>query len=339
MKKLAITSALLTTIFITPVQAGVIWDFNYTDVNTGFNDINLGSARQNALQSAGDYVSSFLTGYDATINMDVDGSATGNSLLAAAGTNYTNASYSAGFTERGDVMTKILGGNSADPDSNVSDGSVTWNFNQSWALGDIFNIGEFDFFSTAVHELTHALGFASEILETGSDGYSTASGDPGAWAPFDEFLTSFDGTPLIDSASILDGSLWDDTKISLDGNGTSGCDAGVLFNGANAVAANGGQAVQIYAPGAWEDGSSGSHLDDNCYTHSGNVSSYMMEAQTITGLGVREYSALEIGMMQDIGYTKFGKAVATSVPEPTTAILMFGGILALSGLRRKNKVS
>ncbi|WP_372740593.1 PEP-CTERM sorting domain-containing protein [Neptunomonas sp.] len=338
MKKLALAAVIGSVIAAAPAQAAVMWDFNFTDVNTGFNDVTEGAARQGALQTAGDYVSSFLTSYTATIYMDVDGSTSGGGTLAAAGTNFTNATYSAGFTQRGDVMTKILGGDAADPGVGVADGTVTWNFTDfDWELGSDFQAGEFDFFSTAVHELLHAIGFASEITETGNDGYGTTPGDAGAWAPFDEFLTSFDGTSIINPAdnSLLAGT-WDLARLSGDGDGTSGCGAGLQFNGANAVAANGGSAVQIYSPTIWESGSSGSHLDDNCYTNPGNVSTYMMEAQTIDGLGVRTISALEVGMMRDIGYTNFGVQANNTVPEPGTIYLMLGALLGLFGLKRQN---
>ncbi len=318
----------------------MIWDFKYTDVVTGtgagFDDPTEGAARQGALASAGDYLSGFLTSYSATIQMDVDGSETGDSTLAAAGSNY-NGTAAPGFVERGDVMTKILGG--ADPAPGTADGSVTWNFEDfAWELGNSFQPGEFDFFSTAVHELVHALGFLSEILESGEDGYGTPPGDSnGNWGPFDEFLTDFAGTPIIDPVTFaLDSNVWDPTKLSLDGDANPGCGAGTLFNGANAVAANGGQAAQIYAPSTWEGGSSGSHLDDNCYTNPGDVSTYMMESQTIDGLGVRTLSGLEIGMMRDIGYTDFG--LAQGVPVPPVIYLIVSG-LGLLGLSRRNRAA
>ena len=339
MKKLALAAVISSVIAAAPAQAAVMWDFNFTDVNTGFNDAAEGAARQGALESAASYVSSFLTSYDATIYMDVDGSTSGGGTLAAAGTNFTNASFSAGFNERGDVMTKILDGDAADPGVGIADGTVTWNFTDFiWELGTDFQANEFDFFSTAVHELLHAIGFSSEITQDGNDGYASSNpGEAGAWSPFDEFLTSFDGTKIIDPTSFeLMQSAWDMASVSNDGNGTSGCGAGLLFSGANAVAANGGNAVQIYSPNPWEDGSSGSHLDDNCYTNPGNVSTYMMEAQTIDGLGVRTISALEEAMMRDIGYTNFGVQANNTVPEPGTIYLMLGALLGLFGLKRQN---
>ncbi|SFG80485.1 PEP-CTERM sorting domain-containing protein [Neptunomonas qingdaonensis] len=343
MKKLALAAVIGSVIAAAPAQAAVMWDFNYNDAaGVGFNDAALGTARQGALETAANYVSSFLTSYDATIEMDVDGSigGGGSSTLAAAGSKFNGASFAPGFTQQGDVMTKILGGADPTPSSgpDSADGEVTWNFiDFVWELDNDFQLGEFDFFSTAVHELLHAIGFASEITETGSDGYGTNPGDAGAWAPFDEFLTSFDGTSIINPAdnSLLQ-STWDLARLSGDGSQQSGCGAGLQFTGANAVAANGGNTVEIYSPTTWEGGSSGSHLDDNCYTNPGNVSTYMMEAQTIDGLGVRTISALEVGIMRDIGYTNFGVQANNTVPEPGTIYLMLGALLGLFGLKRQN---
>ncbi len=335
MKKTSLLAALLVTT-ATPIHAAVIWDFNYVDVGVGFNDPTEGADRRNALETAANFVSSFLTSYTATIQMDVDGSTSGGGTLAAAGSDFNGAVFNPGFGSQGDVMIKILGG--PDPSPN-RDGSVTWNFTDfTWELDNDFQPGEFDFFSTAVHELLHALGFVSDIAENGNDGFNTPPGTPGTWAPFDQFLSDFSGTPIIDPTTfILDQTRWDTTRLSNDGNGVPGCGAGILFNGPNAVAANGGQPVQIYSPSTWEPGSSGSHLDDNCYTVPGNVSTFMMEAQTIDGLGVRTISPLEIGLLRDIGYTQFGVQV-TNVPEPSTIYLMLGAF-GLLGLGFRNKVA
>lgn len=336
-----ISGAILGVVAATPVQAGVTWNFNY-ELNSGwydttlYNGTTLGQARQSVLEQAGDYLSGFLTAYNAVIEMDVDDDTTTPGTLAAAGSNF-NFGATAGFVEIGDIQRKILTGVDADPSK--ADGNVTWNFTtELWELGTDFQPGEYDFLSTAIHELTHALGFSSEILEDGSDGYGNAPGDPGNWSPFDEFLTDFAGTEIIDPASyILNKTEWDLASLSMDGDGTSGCGAGLLFTGANAVAANGGQAVQIYSPDPWEGGSSGSHLDDNCYTAPGDVSHFMMEAQTIDGLGIRTLSALEVGMMRDIGYTQFG-VQASGVPVPAPLYLVAGALVWL-GVGRRMKAA
>jgi len=310
-----------------PVQAGVIFNFNYTDAaGVGFNDAAVGTDRQNALQGAGDYLSGFLTGYDASIFLDVDGSVSGGGTLAAAGSNY-NGPISTGFGNQGDVMMKILGGDAADPNVGAADGSVTWNFTDfQWELGNDFQAGEFDFFSTAVHELLHALGFASDIGQNGED---PVPGDPaGNWSPFDNFVADSTGELIDDISFALATGRWNTASVA-----GGGCGAGLLFTGPNAMAANGGSAAEIYSANPWENGSSGSHLDDQCYN-----GTYMMEAATDAGLGIRQISALEIGIMQDIGYTQFGvtsQPPGGQVPAPPVIFLLAGGLMLL-GWSRKN---
>lgn len=340
--KMTVLAALCAAFAAAPTQAAVVWNFNYGDaVGVGFNHVTEGTARQGALQGAADYVSTYLTSYTATIEMDVDGSigGGGSSTLASASANFNQSPTTTGFGDQGDVMLKILGGNGADPDPNKADGSVEWNWvDFKWELGSSFQADEFDFFSTAVHELIHALGFASDIAQGGG----TQSGFPTAWAPFDEFLTDSNGDRIVNAAGQLDGGKWDAASVSNDvlpppGPGP-GCGAGLLFNGPKAVEANAGAPVQIYAPNPWEDGSSGSHMDDNCYTDPGDVSTYMMEAQTIAGLGVRTISAIEVGMLQDIGYANAAAPIVGTVPEPASLALLLGG-LGLMGFQRRRKVA
>jgi len=322
LKKITLPAAGLLMVLGMPTQAAVIWDFNYTDVGVGFNDATDGAARQGALESAGTYLSSFLTGYNATIKMDVDGSVADGSTLAAAGSNF-NGPISTGFGNQGDVMMKILGGDAADPNVGAADGSVTWNFSDfQWELGADFQPGEYDFFSTAVHELVHALGFASDIAQNGDD---PVTGDPtGNWSPFDNFVADSIGELIDDTSFSLDITRWNSASLG------GACDTGLLFTGANAMAANGGNAVALYSPNTWEDGSSGSHLDDQCYS-----GTYMMEAATGAGLSTRQISAVEVGMMRDIGYTQFGVNPSAQVPAPPAIFLLAGG-LALLGYSRRN---
>ncbi|WP_291983792.1 PEP-CTERM sorting domain-containing protein [Candidatus Accumulibacter sp. ACC005] len=341
MKKRLAAAALCAAFAAAPTHAAVTWSFDYLDaVGVGFNDIAAGAARRGELQSAANYVSTFLTSYTANIFMSVDGSGNTPGNLASASSNFNASRPANGFNDRGDVMLKILGGDAADPAVGTADGTVKWNFaTNDWALGNTFQPGEYDFFSTAVHELVHALGFAAGIAENGNDGFGDVPGTAGVWSPFSQFLTSYNGTPFIDQTTyILDKVIYDQARLSADGNGLSGCGAGTLFNGPNAVAANGGVAPQIYAPTTWEDGSSGSHLDDNCYTAPNTVSTYMMEAQTISGLGVRTITALEVGMMRDIGYTQFGvqtQPPGGTVPEPSSVLLLLGSLGLLGAARRR----
>ena len=76
------------------------------------------------------------------------------------------------------------------------------------------------------------------------------------------------------------------------------------------MAANGGNAVFLYSPTSFEEGSSGSHLDDEHGPYN-----FIMEASTDTGGGIRGVSAVELAILRDIGYTQI-------VPEPSTGLLV-----------------
>ena len=118
---------------------------------------------------------------------------------------------------------------------------------------------------------------------------------------------------------------WDSASVG----GTSP-GAGLFFNGANAVAANGGNLVGIYSPTTWEGGSSGSHIDTDNPAYAG----MMMLHATSTGPGARDYSAVEIGMLRDLGYT-----LAAPIPEPGTYGLMLAGLGLVGWLARRRKVA
>jgi hypothetical protein len=304
-------------------HAIVVFDFDFIDApGAGFNAPDpVGADRRAGLAQAANYVSSVLgSAYSANISLTVNGSVTADTTLANASSAFTTTTYPGnGFQSRGDVMLKILGGNAADPSPGVPDGSVNYNFEDFvWEPLSDFQPGELDLISTAIHELTHAIGFASDITQTGVSSWGDGPGTPTAWSPFDEFVADTTGS-LIDGTFALDGTRWN--AASVGGTGTS---AGLLFNGPNAMAANGGNPVALYSPTTWSDGSSGSHLDTNFYTGmGGTIENMMNHASSIAeGLDIRQYTAIERGILRDIGYT------AVAIPEPS-ALLLVGLFLSL----------
>ncbi|MBI3691355.1 MAG: hypothetical protein HY239_12070, partial [Mycolicibacterium aromaticivorans] len=80
-----------------------------------------------------------------------------------------------------------------------------------------------------------------------------------------------------------------------------GQNSGLYFNGANAVAAYGGL-VPIFTPEEYDGGSSIAHTDDN--TFNGTIKPRdLMNAQDPFGPGPRTLSALDRGVLRDLGYT------------------------------------
>ena len=182
-------------------------------------------------------------------------------------------------------------------------------------MTDTVGATEFDFKSTAMHELLHAFGFSSYVGENGEGLTGQPAGTADTWSIYDQFLTDASGNRLVGTDGVFDPS-----KV---GALTSG---GVTFNGPNAMAANGGNGVPIYSPSPWEEGSSIAHTNDDDSITAGTL----MNAATFSGLGARTLTALEIGILKDIGY-------ASVVPVPAAVWLFFSGIMALFGFSRKHR--
>lgn len=182
------------------------------------------------------------------------------------------------------VQHKIQTG--TDANGSAPDGEINFNFGYSWAFnGPVLN-SQYDFRSTATHELMHTLGFLSNVDEAGRNTYQD-------WTSFDQYIRTQGGVSPIGA----DYS-WD---TAYDTNLTSG-NGGLFFVGPNAVAAY-GRPVPLYTPSLWESGSSMSHLDDRTFV---GTQQQLMNARTDTGAGVRELSDIELAIFRDLGYTLVG---------------------------------
>jgi hypothetical protein len=178
------------------------------------------------------------------------------------------------------VQHKLLTGIDANGDD--ADGEIEWNFGTAWGLGDTVAPDEYDFVSTAMHELMHSFGF---IENFSAPGQSTGT----TWFAYAGFVVTRDR-----DRPIGPDLRWDpDFDPYLDGH-----DGGLYFDGAHAVAAYGGL-VPLYMPNPWNSGSSTSHLDDTTFTGDDQK---LMNARTGSGPGVRVLSPIEIGILRDLGY-------------------------------------
>ena len=207
----ALASAIMAGVgMILPCEsrAAVDFIFNFTDApGVGFNAAGqVGADRRASLDIAAGVLESYLANYNATINIDVNGGVTNDTTLASASSNLNLAFPGNGFGTRGDVMIKILGG--ADP-SPGADGQVNWNFEDFvWEPYSDFQPGELDLQSTATHELTHALGFASGISQSGGSPWGDAGGTPSAWNPFDQWVADSTGSIIDGGTFALSLSRW-----------------------------------------------------------------------------------------------------------------------------------
>jgi len=221
---------------------------------------------------------SIVVGAPVTITYDVIGQNSPSSSFLAS--NYTNFTSSSAGHYGTVVQTKILTG--TDANGSLYDSQITWNFAYPWALGDSVAGNQYDFQSVAMHEMVHSLGMLT--------GVSSPSDMDQNWTTYDSFISTSDGTAVIDPNYVWNAVY---TPNLTGGNG------GLYFNGPNAVAAYGGP-VPLYNPGTWASGSSISHLDR---ADAPAGVSYLMDPSDGYGPGVRVISAVEIGILTDLGYT------------------------------------
>ncbi|MDD5113880.1 MAG: PEP-CTERM sorting domain-containing protein [Methylobacter sp.] len=311
-KPLIVAGCLAFGLMAQPAQAALTFSFNYLNPGQGFDDPTFGAARKTALNEAAGLLGAYFSNYTANLTFDVSSSNVNESRLASAG---SGSFEIPGTFQQTFVQSKILS-NGVDANGADADGTIDWNFFWPWGLGDTVTNTETDFKKVGMHELLHAFGFSSNIGINGG----TNPGQPETWSNFDNFLTDASGNRLVST-----GGVFDTSKIPA----LTGGSGAVLFNGANAVAANGGAGVNIYAPSTYSPGSSTSHLDDDTAA----LSQLIMASSVSDGLKPRTLSAIELGILKDIGYTQI--EAPAEVPVPATVWLMLTGLLGLLGLNRR----
>lgn len=284
-------------------QAKLTFVFNY-----GAGSQYWTSTAKSSLQTAANLVGSYIVvSKPVTLVFDVTAEKSPNSAtLASAGSDLT--SVSAGFFNTV-VQNKILTG--VDSNGAAADGSIDVNLGIAWAYGDSVSGSQYDFVSTAMHELLHAFGFLSYVDAPGSSWNSRGTN----WTKFDSFIVNNKKTKVI--GIVGNRNRWN-TAYNSNLTGGSG---GLYFGGPNAIAVYGGP-VPLYTPGPWEAGSSVTHLNDSTFT---GVSTQLMNALADTGKGIRTLSAVELAIFKDLGYT------VAPVPATATALLFIGFVF----LRRR----
>lgn len=185
-------------------------------------------------------------------------------------------------------------------DSNGSDadGEIEWNFGPSWALGNSVGGLQYDFTSTAMHELLHTFGFLSYVDRPGANTGQT-------WTTFDSFIVTSGSTPVISPSDFR----W----ITAYNPNLTGGNGGLYFGGTNAVAVYGGL-VPLHTPNPWQSGSSISHLDES----TPSSGTHLMNPTVSTGLGLRELSPMELAILKDLGYN------VTETPPVALFLVVFG---------------
>jgi hypothetical protein len=89
----------------------------------------------------------------------------------------------------------------------------------------------------------------------------------------------------------------------------------IWFHGSNAVVANGGQRVKMYAPSTWSSGSSYSHLDYDTFN---NTSNQLMVYAISAGESIHDPGPITKGILKDLGWNIFAGPICTYSISPTS---------------------
>jgi len=257
-------------------QRAVTFDFDYTTGAQYWTP----EAREALQRSANVLMMYLLVTQPVTLRYQVTGRYepdTGN--LGYASSNFVSGAP--GF-QNTLVQDGLLNGKEDDESSTDYDGLVSFNMANNWAYGDTIAEDQDDFYDTAIHELLHSYGFTSNVDAAGEN-----TGH--VWSILDSFLVDADGNRVID-----EDFEWD---TAYDANLTGG-DGGLYLDGEHAYDAYGAY-VPVYTPDPWKGGSSVAHLDDDTFTGDDRQ---MMNAHGPAGTTIRRLSAIELGILADIGY-------------------------------------
>lgn len=179
-------------------------------------------------------------------------------------------------------------------------GMVTFNFvsglNWNNSLTTLANNTNLDLYSVALHEVTHALGFASLI---NSNGFSKFGANTNYYSRYDLFLR-YTNLPLITQSTLGCTNYQYQFNPALTTN--------VLTN-SGAICTNdvlyvGSTTQPVFCPSVYSSGSSLSHFQDNCHpsTFVGGITGYVMHPGGGYGLNFRLLQPEERNVLCDLGY-------------------------------------
>jgi len=202
-------------------------------------------------------------------------------------------------------LANALAGSDLNPGS--FDMHITYNSNFTWYYGTdgLTPAGQHDLMSVVLHEIGHGLNFS---------GFMSYSGGTGSWGGGTGYPTIYD-TFMRDGAGnqLINTGVYGNPSVAL---GSALTSDNIWFHGSNAMAANGGLRVKIYAPSTWSGGSSYSHLD---YAAFNNTANQLMVYAISAGESVHDPGPVTKGLLKDLGWT-IGSAPPTLDQSSLTVV-------------------
>ena len=204
---------------------------------------------------------------------------------------------------------------------------ATFNSSFSWYYGTDGNTPstKTDLLSVILHEMGHGLGFLGSASYSSTTGRGSL-GSQGSVLAYDTLVKSSSGQKITNT------SIYPNPSLTLGNFLTSN---NVWFAGANAVAANGGNYVKLFAPSTWQGGSSYSHLDYNTFN---NTSNQLMVPSISRGEALHDPGVVTKGIFKDIGWRISGSG-GGSKPGKATLLTPSGTITDTTPTYRWNAVS
>jgi hypothetical protein len=203
---------------------------------------------------------------------------------------------------KGSLANSLAG---SDLDATRPDMYITYNSNFSWYYGtDGITPGDkHDLMSVVLHEIAHGLNFSGSMSYTGGQGsWGYTTGFPNV---YDTFALDGTGNHLIDT------TVYPNPSTAL---GSALTTMDVYFNGANAMAANGGAQVRLYAPAPWAPGSSYAHLDYDTFKGGDNA---LMVFAISPGVSIHAPGPVTMGLFKDLGWSTGGGAAKPNLTPYT----------------------
>lgn len=274
-------------------ESGTVFNVTFLDVvndnDKGFDDPELGETRRNTLLKAFAYYSGLIEN-EGVVDIEIQESFSANFQPFAVSAPYFFSSY--GFND-GLVVKHLTSG--FDPAGGIADGFIKFNFiyNYNYNINATPASNQYDFYTVALHEILHVLGFTSFCGPTGN----SQSGTANVYTSFDKFLMVQEGQPFFETS----------------GQGAETVIApynpDYVQNNQMLFKANEGLLAPIYSPGSY----SGSSIDhfDNARSSSGD---YVMHPSLSKGVKLHELHYDEAYTLSQLGYS-VNLSLATSIEE------------------------
>jgi hypothetical protein len=195
----------------------------------------------------------------------------------------------------------------SDLDPSAPDMYITYNNQFTWYYPTSGTVptDQYDLMSVVLHEIAHGLNFAGSMESTdgttGTADWGYSTGYPNI---YDTFMKDGSGVYLTNTVTYPHAS----TAL-----GNVVRSSNIWFHGTNAMAANSGTRVKMYAPSTWAGGSSYSHLD---YTTFNGTANRLMVFAISSGVATHAPGPVTLGLFKDLGWT-----VVVNNPVPVISSL------------------